>query len=241
MYLYIIATPIGNLQDITLRALEVLKSVDLLIAEDTRRLRQLLNHFGISKPVLSYHAHSHAGREAEIIERLRRDQNIGLVTDAGTPIIADPGSNLINTVSRELPEVKIIPIPGASSVTAALSVAGFGADKFSFWGYPPKKGQKRIAFFENLSANHETQVFFSTPHAIIKDLTAVRDVFSKAEQLDRPLIVAREMTKLFESFYRGAIDEVIQKIQNSPQKGEFAIVISKLLSCHSRPDRESMA
>jgi len=208
--LYIVSTPIGNLKDISIRALEILKSVDLILCEDTRVTQKLLNHFGIKTKTLSYHQHSKLKKVKHILELLKEEQDIALVSDAGTPGIADPGNKLVEEVVKLLSDqVKVIPIPGASALTSAASVSGFQMDKFLFLGFPP---QKRVILYES-------------PYRILKTLNEISVINNKLS-----VVVCRELTKKFETIYRGTIEEVIEKIKNpkvgEKMKGEFVVIIN---------------
>ncbi|MBI4812751.1 16S rRNA (cytidine(1402)-2'-O)-methyltransferase [Candidatus Falkowbacteria bacterium] len=220
--LYIVATPIGNLKDITLRALEVLREADLIVCEDTRVTSKLLNHYGISKPLTSYFQHSKFSKLEYIIEQLRQGKKIALVTDAGTPGISDPGNLLIKhiTCNTKQDEVAIIPIPGPSAVIAALSISGFPTDKFVFMGFSPqKKGREK--FFKEIVEAKYTTVFYESVHRIIKTLERLKEFLPA----DRKIVVCRELTKQFETIYRGTASEVLEAVKNDKIKGEFVIVI----------------
>lgn len=223
MILHVVATPLGNLQDISVRALETLKQANYIIAEDTRRTIKLLNFYQIKVKVKSCHAFSTNDELQGIIDLLNKGLKICLVTDAGTPLISDPGSRLVDLIYQTCPDVKIVPIPGPSAVTTALSVAGFPADQFHFWGFPPKKGLKRGEFFKTIADNQDTQVWFSTPHAILKDLNQLKEYLND----QRLIFIGREMTKIFESYYRGTVEQVIALIMGSPLKGEYTVVIGR--------------
>jgi 16S rRNA (cytidine1402-2'-O)-methyltransferase len=217
--LYVVATPIGNLGDITLRALEVMKSVDLIAAEDTRHSGMLLRHFGIKKPFISYHEHNEATRTAELAERLMRGQNVALIADAGTPGLSDPGLRLIREcVQREL---RFTIIPGPSSILTALLGSGFSTEKFSFRGFVPVKSGKRDRELRAAANCDETIIFFESPYRLTKTLAACIDVMP-----DRRLCVARELTKKFEEFRRGTANELLAHYQAHPPKGEIVLVIS---------------
>ena len=217
--LYVVATPIGNLSDITLRALEVLKSVHLIAAEDTRHSGILLKHFEIKKPFVSYHEHNEAARTAELVERLGRGENVALITDAGTPGLSDPGLRLIREcIKRELP---FTIIPGASSILMALLGSGFSTDKFSFGGFLPVKSGQRERELRAATERDETAIFFESPYRLTKTLAACIDIIP-----ERQLCVARELTKKFEEFRRGAASELLAYYQAHPPKGEIVLVIS---------------
>jgi 16S rRNA (cytidine1402-2'-O)-methyltransferase len=220
--LFIVATPIGNLNDISFRAIEALKIADLVLCEDTRVTKVLLDHFGIIKPLLSYHQHSDSEKTAEILATLGEGKTLALVSDAGTPGISDPGNMLVEDAIIKFGEdAKIIPIPGPSAVIAALSVSGFATDKFIFLGFPPVKN-KRKTYFEQLLANDLTAVFYESNFRIMKTLAEI-DALNPDKT--RRIVVCRELTKTFESVYRGAIAEVIEKIKKDPLKGEFVAVL----------------
>ena len=218
--LYIIATPIGNLEDITLRALRVLKDVDLILCEDTRVTRRLLVRYEILKPLQSYHQHSKLAKVEQILEALASRKNIALVSDAGTPGISDPGGMLVEKiVERFGDKVSIVPIPGANAALSALSVSGFPTDHFMFLGFPPhKKGRK--TFFDEIVAREETQVFYESKHRIEKALAELAARIS-----DRPIIVARELTKQFETIYRGTVQDCLAQLRADKILGEFVVMV----------------
>jgi len=219
--LYIVATPIGNLEDITLRAISVLKSADFILAEDTRITRTLLSRYNINKPLISYHQHSKIKKINEIVGLLKENKTLSLVSDAGTPGINDPGNFLIQEILKELPDLKIIPIPGPNAAITALSVSGFPADKFVFLGFPPhKKG--RQTFFKKIGEIEETMVFYESKHRIMKALEELRTVSNIG---GRPLVVARELTKQFETIYRGTVSEVASQLNKTKVLGEFVVVV----------------
>lgn len=215
--LHIIATPIGNLKDISLRALTVLKEVDLILCEDTRVTKKLLSHYEISKPTISYHQHSRLTKLEYILEQLKQGKELALVSDAGTPSISDPGAKLIDYLIEKIPNLRIISIPGPSALTAALSISGFSADKFVFLGFPPKK-KKRKKFFQEVADSKHTVVFYESPHRIIKTL-------EELSIIDSNIVVCRELTKKFETVYRGNVKQVIEQIKKDKIKGEFVIVV----------------
>lgn len=217
--LYVVATPIGNLGDITLRALDVLKSVDLIAAEDTRHSGMLLKHFGIKKPFISYHEHNEARRTADLVERLRHGENVALITDAGMPALSDPGLRLIyECIQRELP---FTIIPGPSSILTALLGSGFSTEKFSFRGFLPVKSGQRERELRVAAECDETTIFFESPYRLAKTLAVCVDVMP-----DRELCVARELTKKFEEFRRGTASELLAHYELHPPKGEIVLVIA---------------
>ncbi len=218
--LYIVATPIGNLEDITLRTLKVLKEADLILAEDTRVSNKLLMHYEIEKHSLSYHQQSADYKKAEILKYLLDGKNIALVTDAGTPGISDPGNELIDFILRTNPEIKIVPIPGPSSLTAALSVCGFNVSNFMFIGFWPKKKASKL-----ISTIREAKlpvVFFESPYRIVKTIDLLIQEFGE----DRPIFIGRELTKLYETLYRGTLKEVRAKLTSDTVKGEVVCVLA---------------
>ena len=217
--LYVVATPIGNLGDITLRALEVLKSVDLLAAEDTRHSGLLMKHFGIKKPFISYHEHNEARRTAELIERLAVGENVALITDAGTPGLSDPGLRLIRECIKR--ELSFTIIPGPSSILTALVGSGFSTERFSFRGFLPVKGGRRERELRAAAESADTVIFFESPYRLTKTLAVCTGVMQH-----RQLCVARELTKKFEEFRRGTAGELLTHYEAHPPKGEIVLVIS---------------
>jgi len=215
--LFVVATPIGNLSDLSPRALQVLADSSAIICEDTRVTSKLLSHYGLFKPLLSYHHHSSPASLQKIIERLVKGDNLSYVSDAGTPGVADPVGHLVAAAAGQ--GVTVVPIPGASAVTAALSVSGFNSQTYIFFGWPPhKKG--RLTFFKEVAANKRLAVLFESTHRIMKTLTELAKVLP-----ERQLLVGRELTKVFETLYRGTATEVIKQLSDSSTKGEFVIVI----------------
>ncbi len=220
MKLYVVATPIGNLEDISARALRVLEKADLVLCEDTRRTHKLLHHYGITTARQSYHQHSRLGKKKKILKLLSQGQDLALVSDAGTPGISDPGGKLIEFLVQHLPQLEIVPIPGPSAVTALASISGFPMNSFLFLGYPPKK-KRRNDFFEKLARAEHPVVFFEAPYRIIPTLKDVRKAAG-----NRRIVVGRELTKKFEKTYRGFVDEIIKKLQDENIKGEFTVIVS---------------
>ena len=219
--LYVVATPIGNLGDITVRALQVLKSVDVVAAEDTRHSGMLLKHFEIKKPLLSYHEHNEAMRTAQLVERLTADENVALITDAGTPALSDPGARLIRAcIERGLP---ITIIPGPSSILAALVGSGFSTERFYFGGFLPVKSGQRERELRATAERGETTIFFESPYRLTKTLAACTGIIP-----DRQLCVARELTKKFEEFRHGIASKLLAHYEAHPPKGEIVLVISQL-------------
>ncbi len=217
--LYVVATPIGNLGDITLRAIEAVKSADVVAAEDTRRSGMLLKHLGIKKSFISYHEHNEAARTTELVGRLGHGENVALITDAGTPGLSDPGLRLIREcIKRELP---FTIIPGPSSIPTALLGSGFSAEKFCFRGFLPVKSGQRERELRAAAERAETIIFFESPYRLTKTLAACVNVIP-----ERQLCVARELTKKFEEFRRGTASELLSHFQAHPPKGEIVLVIS---------------
>ena len=218
--LYVIATPIGNLEDVTARALVTLQNIDLLLCEDTRVTGRLLSRYEIEVKMAPYREDLHFKILPRIIEVLADGKNVGLVSDAGTPGIADPGFRLVRDILAKAPDTNIVPIPGASAVTTALSASGFPSDQFVFLGFPPhKKG--RASFFKDALAQERTVVMYESTHRIDKALTAIAEI-----DPTRLLCVGRELTKMFETFYRGTAPEVITALGKTSSKGEFVIVVA---------------
>jgi len=217
--LYVVATPIGNLADITLRALEVLKGVDVVAAEDTRHSGLLLKHFGIKKPFVSYHEHNEAMRTAELAERLGRGDKVALITDAGTPGLSDPGLRLVRAcIERGLP---FTIVPGPSSMLTALLGSGFSTEKFSFHGFLPVKSGQRERELLAAAEREVTSIFFESPYRLVKTLETCVQIMP-----DRQLCVARELTKKFEEFRRGTAADLFAHYTAHPVKGEIVLLIS---------------
>ena len=218
--IYIVSTPIGNLKDISLRAIKTLKEVDLILAEDTRTTKKLLDNYRIKTPIWSYHQHSQLRKIEEILKLLKLDKNLALVSDAGTPAISDPGNKLIKEIIKQFGDkVKITPIPGPSALTAAASISGFPMDKFLFLGFPPTK-RKRKKFFEEIINSKYSVVFYESPYRILKTLKELSSLIN-----DRQIVVCRELTKKFETIYRGTTEKVIKEIEKDKIKGEFVVII----------------
>jgi 16S rRNA (cytidine1402-2'-O)-methyltransferase len=215
----VIGTPIGNLDDITLRALEVLKSADVIAAEDTRHSGNLLRHFDIRKPLVSYHEHNEAMRTAELSERLAAGENVALITDAGMPSVSDPGARLIRACIERGLEYTVL--PGASAVLTALVGSGFALDRFCYQGFLPVKSGGRTRELQNAAEREETTVFFESPYRINKTLAACAEIMP-----ERLLCVARELTKKFEEFRRGTAAELLAHYEARPAKGEITFLVS---------------
>ena len=218
--LYIVATPMGNLEDITFRAVRILKEADIIAAEDTRHSRKLLNHYGISTPMTACHEHNEAQRSADLIHRLKTGQNIALISDAGTPLISDPGYTLVSTAAEH--RIPVVPVPGCNAAVTGLSAAGLPTDSFLFYGFPPKK-QGRL---NNALNDHKTQVatliFYESPKRIKRLVTSALEIFG-----DRNACLCRELTKRHEEFLRGSLSEILTALSARDQiKGECVLLIS---------------
>ena len=226
--LYLVATPIGNLEDITLRALRILRSVDRIACEDTRQTAKLLNHFGIKKPTVSYHLHNEQGRAEELIGPLREGGRLAVVSDAGMPGIADPGEGLVRAAIEA--GVTIFPIPGANAALSALIASGLLTERFTFHGFlPSKEGARRTALegVRDTAAGATTEIFYETPHRILGALEDVVAVFGAGQRV----VLARELTKLHEEFLRGAAAEVLAKLKDRPVvRGEMVLLLDSALA-----------
>lgn len=218
--LYVVATPIGNLEDLTLRALRVLGEVDLIAAEDTRRTRALLARFAIRTPVTSYFEHNKLRKGPEIVRRLREGKSVAMVTDAGTPGISDPGFLLVKEARTA--GIAVVPVPGASALAAALSAAGIPASRFVFEGFLPARRGKRTSRLRALRDLETTVVLYESPHRFLATLEAIREVFGEIE-----MVVARELTKQFEEIRTGTVAEHLAHFSRDAVKGEFTLVIPK--------------
>jgi 16S rRNA (cytidine1402-2'-O)-methyltransferase len=217
--LYLVGTPIGNLQDITLRALSTLKSVDLIAAEDTRHTGKLLQHFQITTPQISYHDHNRSSREAYLLEQLSAGKDLALVTDAGMPTIADPGYELVQACI--LAGIRVIPIPGVNAATTALAVAGLNSERFCFEGFLSQKSKERREHLEQLQNEPRTLIFYEAPHHLQETLKDLGEVFGA----ERSLVIARELTKLYEEIWRGNFAEAQEFCTQHPPKGEYTLVV----------------
>lgn len=222
---YVVATPIGNLDDITHRAINILSEVDTILCEDTRTSSTLFQKYNITTPYESYHAHSTQHKEDHIIKRIQNGETFALISDAGTPTISDPGVKLIDTIQEALPLVHICPIPGPTALIAALSVSGFAGNDFRFFGFiPHKKGREQ--FFEAVAHHQSIALCYESPHRVMKTLEYLssHDAF-----IDRRMVIARELTKKFESIKRGGVSELYDYYMDHPQevKGEFVIIFDR--------------
>ena len=219
--LFIVATPIGNLKDITRRAVEILESVDWVAAEDTRHTRQLLQSLGINQNLISLHEHNEESRSQQLLERLKNGEKGALVSDAGTPLINDPGYHLVKLLREQ--QVNVVPVPGPSAVITALCAAGLPTDRFSYEGFLPAKSNKRILNLQKLVEDVRTLVFYESPHRAVATLADMQTVFGE----DRTIVVAREMTKKFEQFVSGSLAEVVAYFDENSDKvrGEFVLMV----------------
>ena len=216
--LYIVATPIGNLEDITLRALRVLKGVNLIAAEDTRHTQILLSHFGIRTPLTSYHEHNERTKARQLIERLQQGESIALVSDAGTPAISDPGFRIV--VEAVAAKIAIVPVPGAAALTAVLSAGGLPTDRFIFEGFLPAKQKERRARLQVLCVETRTLVFYEAPHRLKETLNDMQSILG-----ERELVLAREVSKAYEEFLRGRLSNIIQQVDERAIKGEITLLV----------------
>ena len=217
--LYIIATPIGNLEDLTFRALRILKEVDLIAAEDTRHSRRLLDHYGIKTPLTSYHEHNERSKARHLVERLQRGENIALISDAGTPLLSDPGQRLVQEASGV--GISVSPVPGPSALVAALSASGLSMERFAFEGFLPAKGKERREKLQSLCAESRTLVFYEAPHRLKESLADIAVIFGA-----RQMVLAREMSKVHEEFLRGSPGDLITELAEREVRGELTLVIA---------------
>jgi 16S rRNA (cytidine1402-2'-O)-methyltransferase len=216
--LYVVATPIGNLEDITLRALRILKEVDLIAAEDTRHTRHLLDHYGVTTPLTSYHEHNERAKARALTERLQRGERIALVSDAGTPAISDPGYRLV--VAAVAAGISVTPIPGPSAVAAVVSASGLPSDRFVFEGFLPGRKAERRSRLLALREEPRTLIFYEAPHRLKECLLDVFEVLGSRE-----MVLAREVTKLHEEFYRGSVSDILAELDSESVRGEVALVV----------------
>jgi 16S rRNA (cytidine1402-2'-O)-methyltransferase len=234
--LYLVATPIGNLEDITLRALRVLKEADVIACEDTRQTQKLLNHYGITTRTVSYHEHNEMTRAAELVKDLQEGTSVALVTDAGMPGISDPGFRLISLAIRH--HLPVVPIPGVSAFLAALVASGLPTDSFRFSGFLPAKRSERRAALEAVKISPRTQVFYEAPHRIVEALADVVEVLGT----NRHVVVAREVTKFHEEFLRGRASEVLEILESRDGvKGEITLLIGKAEEQEARVEKGAPA
>jgi 16S rRNA (cytidine1402-2'-O)-methyltransferase len=230
--LYIVATPIGNLEDITLRAIRILKEADIIAAEDTRHTQSLLRHFTINTPLTSYHEHNERAKTGQLVARLQGGESIALVSDAGTPAISDPGYRLIVEAIRI--GIRIVPIPGPSALIAAVSAGGLPTDGFNFRGFLPARKRERRSKLQELRADRYSIVFYESPHRLKESLDDIREIFG-----DRRMVLAREVTKIHEEFLRGSISEVIGEVSQREIRGEVTLIIEGCSDLHA-PSEEAL-
>ncbi|HZP01334.1 MAG TPA: 16S rRNA (cytidine(1402)-2'-O)-methyltransferase [Terriglobia bacterium] len=226
--LFIVGTPIGNLEDITLRAIRTLKEVDVIACEDTRRTQQLLKHYDIRTRTISYHEHNEMTRAPELVIDMERGTSIALVTDAGMPVISDPGFRLVHLAIRH--NIPVVPVPGASAFVAALAASGMPVESFRFLGFLPAKKGARRKTLEDLKSSTKTLVFYEAPHRVVETLKDVREILG-----DVDIVVAREVTKVHEEFLRGTVSEVLERLKKAPVKGELTLLVSPPLPTKSPP------
>jgi len=219
--LYVVATPIGNLEDISYRAVRVLKEADLIACEDTRHTAKLLHHYGIDKPTVSYHEHNESARSEELVAKLEQGLNVAQVSDAGMPGISDPGYRVIKLAIER--GVNVVPIPGASAVVAALAASGLPTDSFQFLGFLPARSGERRTLLESLRDAQQTTVVYEAPHRIAETMKDIVELLGA----ERPVVLARELTKVHEEFIRGSAVQVLQRVQKHELKGEMTLLIGK--------------
>ncbi len=230
--LYVVGTPIGNLEDITLRALRTLRRVEVIACEDTRQTQKLLNHYEIRTPTISYHEHNEMTRAAELIRRLEEGATIALVTDAGMPAVSDPGFRLVSLAIRH--NIPVVPIPGASAFLSALVASGLPTDSFRFSGFLPAKRGERRTLLESVRQSARTQIFYEAPHRILETMEDIVAMLGGS----RHVVIAREVTKLHEEFLRGRADEVLDRVRATPPKGEITLLIGKVAEARESAEGE---
>src|SRR5215472_2067581 len=230
--LYLVGTPIGNLEDITLRALRILKESDQIACEDTRHTQKLLNHYNISKPLVSYHEHNEMTRVPELVLAMEQGQQIALVSDAGMPLVSDPGYRLVTLALRH--HIGVVPVPGPSALLAALSASGLPNEEFLFAGFLPARSGERRRALERLRIEDRTIIFYEAPHRIEETLADAREILG-----DRTACLAREVTKLHEEFRRGTLSELIASLSDKPVRGEITLLIGAVPAEHRAAQRDS--
>jgi 16S rRNA (cytidine1402-2'-O)-methyltransferase len=216
--LYIVGTPIGNLEDITLRALRILKEADLIACEDTRHTQKLLNHYDIRKTLVSYHEHNEMTRSSELLIQLEQGAKIALVSDSGMPLVSDPGYRLVTLCVR--PKIPVVPIPGPSAMLAALAAAGLPNEEFLFVGFLPARSGERRRMLERLRIEERTMIFYEAPHRVAESIADAQEILG-----DRPACIAREVTKLHEEFLRGRLSELAASLERQPARGEITLLL----------------
>jgi 16S rRNA (cytidine1402-2'-O)-methyltransferase len=219
--LYVVATPIGNLEDMTYRAVRTLREADLIACEDTRHTAKLLAHYGIEKPTVSYHEHNEAARAEELVAKLEQGLNVAQVSDAGMPGISDPGYRVIKLAIER--GIQVVPVPGPSAAIAALAVSGLPTDSFQFLGFLPGRSGERRTLLESLRDAQQTTVVYEAPHRVMESMRDIVDILGSA----RPVVVARELTKVHEEFIRGSAAELLENLQQREVKGEITLLIGK--------------
>jgi 16S rRNA (cytidine1402-2'-O)-methyltransferase len=232
--LYVVGTPIGNLEDMTFRAVRILQTVDIIAAEDTRHTGKLLQHFEIKTPQVSYHEHNRTSRIPELLEHLTNDKAIALVSDAGMPGISDPGYELVKACIEA--GIAVVPIPGASAAITALSAAGLPTDRFVFEGFLPAKSQQRREHLESLQTESRTLIFYESPHRLRDTLQDLAEVLGS----DRQIVLGRELTKLYEEFWRGTIAEAIAHYTQRDPQGEYTLVLAGIPPSHPQLTEEEL-
>lgn len=216
--LYIVGTPIGNLEDITLRALRILKEVDLIACEDTRHTQKLLSHYNIAKTLVSYHEHNEMTRSSELLIQLEQGAKIALVSDAGMPLVSDPGYRLVTLCVRH--KIPVVPVPGPSAMLAALAAAGLPNEEFLFVGFLPQRSGERRRMLERLRIEERTMIFYEAPHRVAESIADAQEILG-----DRPACIAREVTKLHEEFLRGKLSQLAESLAERPARGEITLVV----------------
>jgi len=232
--LYIVSTPIGNLEDITLRALNIFKEVDLIACEDTRTSKKLLTHYQIQKPLTSYHEHNEVEKANELLSLLQESKSVALITDAGTPCVSDPGFRIVKLAAEN--GIKVVPIPGASAAIAALSVSGLPTSRFTFLGFPPKQNKKLNEFLERIKDRPETLIFYESPKRVVNTLEKMMEILG-----NRNISVSREITKMYEETLRGSFSDILRDLNSRDAiKGEFVILVEGCSVDNDNYDSETL-
>jgi 16S rRNA (cytidine1402-2'-O)-methyltransferase len=232
--LYVVSTPIGNMGDFSFRAVETLRAVSVILAEDTRHSRRLLDRYDIQTAMASYHEHNEAKATPRLVERLRAGEDMALISDAGTPLLSDPGQRLVNAAVAA--GIQVVPIPGASALLSALVASGLAAERFTFYGFLPRRGKERAAVLDEIASSHHTAVLYEAPGRVVDSLRALAD--RAGEQ--RPVVVARELTKQFEELQRGTLGSLGAYYSNSPPRGEVVILIAGASPPPTVPDETAL-
>ena len=232
--LYIVSTPIGNLEDITLRALNILKEVDLIACEDTRTSNKLLSRYQIQKPLTSYHEHNEIEKAEELLSLLQEGKSVALITDAGTPGVSDPGFRIVKLASEN--GIQVVPIPGASAAIAALSISGLPTSSFTFLGFPPRQNKKLSEFVERIKDRPETLIFYESPKRIVKTLEVMSEILG-----GRNISISREITKMYEETLRGSFSDIIDDLKSRETiKGEFVLLVEGNSQDNQKFDSETL-